>query len=167
MSIKTELPHLALEVDGKWFLDDKQRVCMLRGVNLSGGCKMPTGQTSHSPHLFFNHRQVSFTGRPFPLGDEMDQHLERLKSWGFLFLRFQITWEALEHAGPRQYDQEYIDYLIVVLRRARQYGFRCFIDPHQDVWSRFTGGSGAPGWVIIDVLLILIFDRPLKWSDLT
>jgi hypothetical protein len=32
------------------------------------------------------------------------------------------------------------------LKKASKYGIKCFIDPHQDTWSRFTGGSGAPGW---------------------
>ena len=29
-----------------------------------------------------------------------------------------------------------------------QYGLSCFVALHQDVWSRYTGGSGAPAWTI-------------------
>ena len=124
---------------------------MLRGVNLSGATKMPTSPAwrTHHPATdeFYQHRAVSFTGRPFPLA-EADEHFRRLHQWGFNFLRFQITWEAVEHAGPGKYDTEYVEYVVQVLLKAKQYGFKCFIDPHQDVWSRYTGGSGAPGWTL-------------------
>ncbi|WFD00469.1 hypothetical protein MYAM1_003218 [Malassezia yamatoensis] len=30
-----------------------------------------------------------------------------------------------------------------------QYGLKCIICAHQDVWSRLCGGSGAPGWTLL------------------
>jgi hypothetical protein len=62
--------------------------------------------------------------------------------------RFLITWEAVEHRGPGEYDREYLDYLEAVIARGAALGLRFVIDFHQDVWSRFTGGDGAPGWTL-------------------
>jgi hypothetical protein len=128
------------------FIDSKGRHLILRGVNLGGDCKVPypDGGTEN-PSDFSDHRDVSFIGRPFPL-EEADEHLARLRHWGFNTLRFLVTWEAVEHAGPGQYDDAFIDYVAAILERARAHGFFVFIDFHQDVWSRMSGGSGAPGW---------------------
>lgn len=131
---------------GRFFLDAAGRQVILRGVNLGGDCKVPfpRGGTNF-PSDFSDHREVSFIGRPFPL-EEADEHLGRLRHWGFNLLRLLTTWEAVEHAGPGRYDEAYLDYLAEVTRRAGEYGFHVFIDFHQDAWSRMTGGDGAPGW---------------------
>ncbi|KAJ1551007.1 hypothetical protein HK096_003690 [Nowakowskiella sp. JEL0078] len=136
-----------LTITGANFIDESKRSVFLRGVNLGGGIKTPVGVPSNEPLNFFDDVNVSFIGRPFPLS-EADEHFGRLKYLGYNFLRFNITWEALEHAGPGIYDKEYIEYVIAILFKAQEHGFRCFIDPHQDVWSRFSGGSGAPGWTL-------------------
>ena len=136
-----------IHANGTVFVDDFGRRVLLRGVNLAGSSKVPFSPpgATYIREGFFNHREVSFVGRPFPL-DQADEHLERLREWGFNFLRLLVTWEAIEHAGPGVYDLEYLDYLVEVVKKASQYGFNLFIDPHQDVWSRFSGGDGAPGW---------------------
>ncbi len=133
-----------LSPDGHWFVDEQGRCVLLRGVNLGGSTKVPyspDGRT-HIPADFLDHRTVSFVGRPFPI-EEVDEHFMRLRHWGFNCLRLLTTWEAIEHAGPGQYDEEYLDYITHVVQKAGEYGFYLFIDPHQDVWSRMSGGDGA------------------------
>ncbi len=140
---------MKLRIDGPWIKDEHGRTLLLRGVNLGGSSKVPArpNGATHLREGFFNHRDVSFVGRPFPL-QEAHEHFARLREWGLTFLRFLVTWEAVEHAGPGIYDEEYLDYLAEVVRLAGEHGLTLFIDPHQDVWSRFTGGDGAPGWTL-------------------
>jgi hypothetical protein len=134
-----------MRTEGIWFKDEQGRTLMLRGVNLGGSTKVPVGMPTCRREGFYDHHAVSFVGRPFPL-EEADEHFSRLRAWGLTFLRFLVTWEAIEHAGPGIYDEAYLDYVYQVVRKASEYGIDLFIDPHQDVWSRMSGGDGAPGW---------------------
>ncbi len=141
-----------IKTRGAWFSDEHNRILLLRGVNLGGSSKVPARPDGATYKFdgFFEDRTVSFVGRPFPL-EEADEHFTRLKAWGVNFIRFLITWEAVEHAGPGLYDEEYLDYLYKIIQKAADHGLDLFIDPHMDVWSRFSGGDGAPGWTF-DVL---------------
>jgi hypothetical protein len=123
-----------MRIRGSGILDDEGRTLLLRGVNLGGSSKVPAAAPS-------------FVGRPFPL-EEAGAHFERLKAWGFTFIRFVLTWESLEHEGPGIYDESYLAYLRKLLLEAEKAGISVYMDPHQDVWSRFSGGDGAPGWTM-------------------
>lgn len=130
---------------GPLFLDAEGGQVMLRGVNLGGDCKVPPGQGTDIYSDFADHRTVSFVGRPFPLA-EADAHLSRIAHWGFNTLRLLTTWEAVEHGGPGDYDHGYLDCFAEIARKAGEHGLAVFVDFHQDVWSRMSGGDGAPGW---------------------
>jgi hypothetical protein len=136
-----------LTIDRSFFRDVWGRSVLLRGLNLGGDCKVPVSPDGHT-YLrsdFSDHRTISFIGRPFPL-TEADSHFRRIAGWGFNCLRLLVTWEAVQHAGPGQYDEEFLDYFASVCRKAGEYGLHVFVDFHQDVWSRMSGGDGAPGW---------------------
>lgn len=141
------IAELSIGTDGN-LLDNKGRTLVLRGVNFAGDSKNPKGVPSWLPaDQSFWDGQISFVNVPIPL-DEADQHFERIKKAGFNVVRFIYTWEALEHKGPGIYDEEYIDYVIALLRKLGSHGLYAFMDPHQDVWSRYCGGSGAPLWTL-------------------
>ena len=146
-NLKSLSMHLTTKKE--WFIDSEGRSVLLRGVNLGGSTKVPfspDGATHHKTD-FSDYENVSFVGRPFPR-EEADEHYARLRAWGFNCLRFLTTWEAIEHKGPGEYNTAYLDYLEEMVEKAGDYGFYVFIDFHQDVWSRMTGGDGAPGWLI-------------------
>ncbi|CAE7100847.1 unnamed protein product [Rhizoctonia solani] len=63
-------------------------------------------------------------------------------------IQFNVTWEAIEHEGPGKYDTEYLDYLRKLLSLLPEFGIVAFVSLHQDVWSRYSGGSGAPAWTL-------------------
>jgi Glycoside hydrolase family 5 C-terminal domain/Cellulase (glycosyl hydrolase family 5) len=140
------MPLFTTDKDGN-FRDSSGRVILLRGINLDGSSKLPNGVTTYTlqDDNYWDGDKVSFVGKPFSL-EEAPAHLERLKSWGYNTIRYLYTWEALEHEGPDQYDDAYIDHTIKLLNLIKEHGFYVFLDPHQDVWGRYSGGSGAPLW---------------------
>ncbi|KAK4549065.1 hypothetical protein LTR36_007521 [Oleoguttula mirabilis] len=143
------MSSLRLHIDGASFRDPQNREITLHGINVAGDTKLPAHPdgSSHVKENFFDGDTVSFVDRPFSIA-EAHTHFSRLKRWGYNTIRYIFTWEALEHEGPGKYDEEYIEHTIKLLRIAKEYGFYIFMDPHQDVWSRYTGGSGAPMWTI-------------------
>ncbi|KAI1812509.1 glycoside hydrolase family 5 protein [Poronia punctata] len=139
--------HLTIE-DGQ-FCDKYGRHVLLRGINVAADAKLPSHPDvpSHIAKDFFDGDNVKFHGRPFRKEDA-HIHFTRLKRLGYNTIRYIFTWEAIEAAGPGKYDEEWIQHTIDILKIAREYGFYIFMDPHQDVWSRYCGGSGAPMWTI-------------------
>ncbi|KAL8915277.1 MAG: hypothetical protein Q9172_006917 [Xanthocarpia lactea] len=143
------MAQFRLRIDGRTFRDTRNREVTLRGINVAADAKFPTSPDlpSNKSDHFYEGDDVSFVGRPFSV-DEAHLHFSRLKTWGYTLIRYVFTWEALEHDGPGKYDEAWIQHTIQVLRLAKDYGLYVFMDPHQDVWSRFTGGSGAPMWTV-------------------
>lgn len=140
---------LRLTIEDGQFRDNYGRHVLLRGINVAGDAKLPSTPDvpSHIADDFFDGDNVKFHGRPFRKEDA-HIHFSRLKRYGYNTIRYVFTWEAVEAAGPGKYDEAWIQHTIDVLREAKEYGFYIFMDPHQDVWSRYCGGSGAPMWTL-------------------
>lgn len=138
-----------LESNMKGDLVDKKtgRKVTLKGINVDSQMKLPAtpympsyeGDCTDPDNIFFDGDNVSFVGRPFPL-QEARMHLQRIKDWGYTTIRYLITWEAMEHAGPGKYDREFVNYTIEVLKIIEEVGgLYVFFEFHQDVWSRYSG----------------------------
>lgn len=145
---------------GQWFKDSYGRTLLMRGINVCGSSKLPTKPYAGSTHLyddvlFWDHKNVSFVGRPFPL-EEADEHFSRLRAWGLTLVRLLVPWESIEHKGPGQYDEEYIDYLKALIVLMPKYGIKCVIDPHQDTVSSFLCLAVYNNDKLIYCLLLLL-----------
>lgn len=48
-------------------------------------------------------------------------------------LSFPVCGRSYGASNSGKYDFEFMDYTVEVLRKCKEYGFRVYIDPHQDV----------------------------------
>ena len=136
--------------NGSWFSANDGRKIRFRGINLPA--KTPSypvnlRNTNSKEGFLESKNTVSFIDRPFPLKDAPG-HFQRLSNYGYNLIRLTCTWEAVMHEAPGVIDEAYLDYLNKLVDIADEFGLYVLIDPHQDVWSRFTGGDGAPIWTL-------------------
>ena len=128
-----------IERMGSQFYDKAGRSVLFRGVNLPA--KIPATLPT-----FYEGKDLSYVGRPWPL-DVAEEHVRNLKMLGMNWVRVSVPWEAVMHEGPGQFDEEYLSYFKNLIDLFEKSDIFVDIDPHQDVFSRFSGGSGAPRWV--------------------
>ena len=73
---------------------------------------------------------------------------EEYKARGFDMIRLGFTWSAMEPA-PGHYNEKLIESLKAFLDKCEEYGIYAFLDCHQDLYSSYCYGDGAPRWATI------------------
>jgi hypothetical protein len=192
-----------VRTDRTYFRDEDDRYVFFHGVNLGGDTKVPCRYveedgTAHDCWVDGDERKVinpvfaeqaahtdlimaadvSYVGRPFPLGDA-DYWFGKLARLGFNSVRFIMNWDAIAHDGPGQYDEEYLDFVAALVDKAAEHGIYCLMDMHQDTFTRYLhvkfnsqppiGEPGGVEWTIGSLLPMKDgkFDKDGDFDDLT
>ena len=103
-------------------------------------------ETGTNRRVFIRGINVPAKLPPFQYG-LTDSDLDMLTSNGFTAIRLIVTWESLEPEEGK-YDTKHMTYIRDTVKQCAAHGLSVIVDPHQDVWSRCSGGDGAPEWTM-------------------
>ena len=128
-------PYPVIRAQGTELVDEHGRTAMLRGINAGGRAKLPPF--------------IPWQGSPQDASfeDDLNAYMDFPHDWGMNVLRLTVFWEAVEPVRGT-YDQAYLDLLADKMTAAQNRGLYVFLDFHQDLFSRYLGGSGAPAWTL-------------------
>ena len=139
---------------GQWIIQsnhtnksNSKQIIRFRGINLPAKTPNKPNKRTKNDDIPTPQSNISFINKPFPL-NSAHEHFARISKYGINLLRLTVTWEAVMHTSPGVIDKDYLEYLSSLVDIAAEYGLYVLIDPHQDVWSRTSGGDGAPSWTI-------------------
>lgn len=120
-----EKPLDPREIAEPFVTDEQGRVLIFHGANVSYGAK----------------------SAPYLAAIPREEVMRFSADWGLNFVRYLILWAGVEpEAGV--YDTEYFDRIEERLDWFYEAGVWVLLDMHQDVWSEFTCGDGAPEWAV-------------------
>ena len=118
-----------IKVDGLRFLDEHGRERIFSGMNVVDKCDYDAANPG------YGYKLDSF---PF----------EEFRARGYDLIRLGFTWGAME-PKPGHYNEKLIEDLCAFLDKCEEYGIYAYLDCHQDVYSSYCSGDGAPRWATI------------------
>ena len=118
-----------IKVDGMRFVDEHGRERIFSGMNV-------VDKKDYDPNNPF----YGYSPDTFPF--------EEFRARGYDIIRLGFTWCAMEPT-PGNYNQQLIDDLCKFLDKCEEYNIYAYLDCHQDVYSSYCYGDGAPRWATI------------------
>lgn len=112
-------------LDIPFITDDKGGVLILHGANVDRGAK----------------------SAPYYSDITREQALRFSADWGLNFVRLLVLWAGVE-PNPGVYDSAYLDKIEERVDWFHEAGVWVLLDMHQDVYSKYTCGDGAPLWAV-------------------
>ncbi len=118
-----------IRVDGMRFVDEHGRERILSGMNV-------VDKKNYDP----KNPVFGYNADKFPF--------EEFRARGYDLIRLGFTWSAMEPT-PGKYNEALIDSLCAFLDKCEEYGIYAYLDCHQDVYSSYCYGDGAPRWATL------------------
>lgn len=126
-----QLSRIQVDPNTQHFIDEYGRVRIFHGVNVV--YKLPP----FLPNLTHFDPQNSLT----------DDDLTNLHKWGFNVVRFYTAWMGVNPTSANDVDPNYLAQLSTAVQMMENKGIYALLDCHQDVFSRYFCGEGAPDWI--------------------
>ena len=134
----------------KWFIDDKSRFVLFRGVNFASRSKFPP----YLPIVPLNKNNISENELDEEI-KKMDVHIDRLKHLGLNIVRLLILWKGLEPSPNPDIDKKllpegenYLNLMRKVIDALYSRNLFIILDFHQDIAHEIFGGDGFPDWAL-------------------
>ena len=134
----------------KWFIDDKSRFVLFRGVNFASRSKFPP----YLPIVPLNKNNISENELDEEI-KKMDVHIDRLKHLGLNIVRLLILWKGLEPSPNPDIDkkllpegEDYLNLMRKVIDALYSRNLFVILDFHQDIAHEIFGGDGFPDWAL-------------------
>lgn len=130
--------------DGRRFIDEYGRERIFSGMNICDKHHFGTGKTDYA-----------YSPDEFPF--------DRFTELGFNIIRLGFTWSVIE-PQPRVYNNKFLKSVERFLDKCAERGIYVYLDMHQDLYSHYCYGDGAPRWATLTDQYVP-FKPKLVWAE--